>query len=148
MLQVRIGQHVRIVVVFDDQRVGRKRILVMAAHRQIGIADHELRARLEDAVLTSTHPDLFEGPERLAVLEKLKRQARLTGQYIVRAQTAMARRREQEGRRRIGWEIQRCQMLRALSQRAHYGQHIYCGNCSARVRIEGWFTRARAMATR
>jgi myo-inositol-1(or 4)-monophosphatase len=35
-------------------------------------------ARIEDAVLTSTHPDLFEGRERLAVLEKLKAVARLT----------------------------------------------------------------------
>jgi myo-inositol-1(or 4)-monophosphatase len=35
-------------------------------------------ARLKDAVLTSTHPDLFEGAERVAVLDKLKREARLT----------------------------------------------------------------------
>jgi histidinol phosphatase-like enzyme (inositol monophosphatase family) len=34
--------------------------------------------RLEDAVLTSTHPDLFEGAARLAVLDELKGKARLT----------------------------------------------------------------------
>ena len=34
--------------------------------------------RIEDAVLTSTHPDLFEGEERIAVLERLKAEARLT----------------------------------------------------------------------
>jgi histidinol phosphatase-like enzyme (inositol monophosphatase family) len=34
--------------------------------------------RLEDAVLTSTHPDLFEGPERIAVLTELKNATRLT----------------------------------------------------------------------
>jgi myo-inositol-1(or 4)-monophosphatase len=34
--------------------------------------------RLEDAVLTSTHPDLFEGAARLAVLNELKQKAHLT----------------------------------------------------------------------
>jgi histidinol phosphatase-like enzyme (inositol monophosphatase family) len=34
--------------------------------------------RIEYAVLTSTHPDLFEGEERIAVLERLKAEARLT----------------------------------------------------------------------
>jgi myo-inositol-1(or 4)-monophosphatase len=35
-------------------------------------------SRIEDAILTSTHPDLFEGAERMAVLERLKAAARLT----------------------------------------------------------------------
>jgi histidinol phosphatase-like enzyme (inositol monophosphatase family) len=34
--------------------------------------------RLEDAVLTSTHPDLFEGPRRRRTLERLKAKVRLT----------------------------------------------------------------------
>lgn len=35
-------------------------------------------AHIEDAVLTSTHPDLFEGPKQTAVLANLKNAARLT----------------------------------------------------------------------
>jgi myo-inositol-1(or 4)-monophosphatase len=35
-------------------------------------------AGIEDAVFTSTHPDLFEGPERAEVLARLKQRARLT----------------------------------------------------------------------
>jgi myo-inositol-1(or 4)-monophosphatase len=35
-------------------------------------------AHLEDAVLASTHPDLFEGEKQVAVLERLKASARLT----------------------------------------------------------------------
>jgi histidinol phosphatase-like enzyme (inositol monophosphatase family) len=34
--------------------------------------------RIEDAVLTSTHPDLFESPEQAAALNTLKEKARLT----------------------------------------------------------------------
>lgn len=35
-------------------------------------------SRLEDAILTSTHPDLFESPEQSAALTALKAKARLT----------------------------------------------------------------------
>lgn len=35
-------------------------------------------SRIEDAVLTSTHPDLFESPEQIAALAALKSKARLT----------------------------------------------------------------------
>ncbi|MFT3729904.1 MAG: histidinol-phosphatase [Hyphomicrobium sp.] len=35
-------------------------------------------SRIEDAVLTSTHPDLFESPEQFAALANLKAKARLT----------------------------------------------------------------------